>query len=105
MTTTVTPEIAEAIFEDDGELGHGFGYIGARRNQLTSTDPECPPQPTLVAEIDALLADYFVANGWTVDEVFDWADSKLGRWFGDVVFSGGAFDQAIGFNLLAKVDA
>jgi hypothetical protein len=57
----------------------GFGYLGER----TREDRE-----DLVAAADAqVLAD---ANemGLTAEQLFVWANSKAGRWFGDCVFGG-----------------
>lgn len=66
----------------------GFGYLGARCSALTSTDPDCPPVPDLVAEADAHLLAEANARGWTEADLFDWLDSKRGRWYGDVWFGG-----------------
>lgn len=64
----------------------GFGYLGERRNALSDSDPESPARPEFVAEVDARLLDFVRREGWTQRELFNWANSKYGRWFGDVVF-------------------
>jgi hypothetical protein len=64
----------------------GFGYLGARRNALQDGDHEAPPQPALVAAADAYLIRRANRLGWTAADLFRWANSKLGRWYGDVWF-------------------
>jgi len=51
----------------------GFGYIGERR-YLTAE------QRTTA---DAVVVAYAVEHGWNTPELFLWANSKLGRWFGE----------------------
>lgn len=67
----------------------GFGYLGERRNRLNSTDPEAPADPALVAEADAIALEDANNNSLTPDEFFAWANSRCGRYFGDVIFGGG----------------
>ena len=56
----------------------GFGYLGERRNQVA--------EGRSVEEADArVLADANV-HGLTAEELFTWANSKNGRWFGDCMF-------------------
>jgi hypothetical protein len=55
----------------------GFGYLGERQHAYDD------------AIVD--LADTFVYDvtaDWTDEELFAWANSKDGRWFGDVMFGG-----------------
>lgn len=70
---------------------HGFGYLGERRNALTSDDPEAPAQPERVAAVDARIIDLARSRGWGYDRLLAWANSKHGRRFGDVMFDGGAY--------------
>jgi hypothetical protein len=66
----------------------GFGYLGERRSALDSSDPESQ-RAHLVDETDDFVLDYANQLGWTADELFAWANSKNGRWLGDVAFGGG----------------
>jgi hypothetical protein len=66
----------------------GFGYLGERRNALESTDPEVPAPPELVQAADRLILDHAAASGWTDEQLFTWANSKNGRWYGDTMFGG-----------------
>lgn len=54
---------------DDDWLG--FGYLGERRSLDTATR----------VERDTAAAAAMV--GWTYGERFEWANSKLGRWYGE----------------------
>ena len=86
---TLTPDLFDTWQNDDRWLG--FGYIGARRNYLLGddTDPEIPtPDPQLVADADTAILARARELGWTADDLFEWANSKLGRWFGDYAFGG-----------------
>jgi hypothetical protein len=65
------------------EAWEGFGYLGGRNIALTSTDPEAPALPAVVAVVDDYLITETTVRGWTEQELFDWANSRLGRWFAD----------------------
>lgn len=91
-TNNLTTADLDRMANDDRWLG--FGYLGERRNLLTSTDPEAPANPTLVEATDQRVIDAANGWGWTYDELFAWANSKNGRWFADMIFgSTGRFDQ------------
>jgi hypothetical protein len=100
----------EAMYNNENWLG--FGYLGERRNLLTTDDSEAAPlreRQLLVEATDQRLLDHANDNGWTCDELFTWANSKLGRWFGDAMFGSTDridrnFDRAIRQGLLVKVD-
>lgn len=85
----------------------GFGYLGARRNALDTSDPEITPTtPAELAKVDAWLLR--VMHAWTADEIFAWANSKYGRWFGDEVFGSRKplqerLMRAVRHNLIVKV--
>lgn len=64
----------------------GFGYLGARRNTLTSNDPEAPADPALVAAADAKALAEANRLGLTHEQLFDWANSRVGRYYGDCMF-------------------
>lgn len=36
----------------------------------------------------ALVIQFANERGWTPEQLFTWADSKLGRWFGEAYFHG-----------------
>lgn len=55
----------------------GFGYLGER-------DRQGADRPERVAEADAFILAR--TADWTDEELFDWANSKLGRWVGDIFF-------------------
>lgn len=66
----------------------GFGYLGERSNHQGEVD--------LVAATDQRIVDIANERGWDYEALFDWANSKNGRHFGDVVFGGTArFDERI----------
>ena len=79
MNTDTSTRTFDQMSNDDAWLG--FGYLGERSHQ------------------DAALRDfadtfvYDVTADWTDAELFAWANSKDGRWFGDCVF-GGNLDAA-----------
>lgn len=68
----------------------GFGYIGARQNMLEAgTDPEGPTKEAaaeLVAKADAQALAQANRYGLNAEQLFSWANSKAGRWFGDCWF-------------------
>lgn len=83
----------------------GFGYLGSRQNALTSTDPEVPAQPLLVAAVDQRVIDHGNVEGWDYEDLFVWANSRNGRYFADVMFGSHTrvdrdFDKALGWSLL-----
>lgn len=73
-----------ALYDDPG--WRGFGYLGERQIALSSGDEDIPPKPELVAEADAWIVDQANARGWSREDLFAWANSKLGRWCGDEWF-------------------
>lgn len=56
----------------------GFGYLGERRNALESGRDTTAADESAIAEANRL--------GLTVEELFEWANSKNGRWYGDCWF-------------------
>lgn len=92
------PDVFDTM-RDDRRWG-GFGYLGMRRSRLESTDPEAPPEPERVAETDAAILNLATERGWDYERLFEWADSKNGRWFADAMFGTDeavpeAFDRAV----------
>lgn len=76
-TQTHTTDTLDAMANDDRWLG--FGYLGERRNAAEET-------PETVALVDAHVLEVANAAGLTYEELFTWANSKDGRWFGDMTF-------------------
>ena len=112
MKALTTKDI-EAGYENAEWLG--FGYLGERRNRLTTTDPEMGTKATRVAMVkaaDRALLKIVNEKGWTADELFAWLNSKNGRWYGDAFFGCGnsadltnAIEQVSKWNLVVKVGA
>lgn len=88
-----------AMTERDEWLG--FGYLGERRNKLIYY----PADPALVAEADMKAVDDANQHGLTIDQLFDWANSKYGRWYGDCMFgnSGRHADKYTPSRFIAEV--
>lgn len=57
----------------------GFGYIGERRH-FTQWEGQA------VREADAAILEAAAELGWDEDRLFQWANSKDGRWFADEAF-------------------
>lgn len=91
--TTTTANTFDRMTRDDRWLG--FGYLGGRQSALWSDDPGAPAQPHRVAGVDAWL----LGLGLGDEALFEWANSKKGRHFADVVFGGGTIGEAIRFRL------
>jgi hypothetical protein len=74
----------DAMHEHEDWAGHGYLF------ERTYHDPE------EVAAADYMILTFANEIGMTDHELFEWANSKAGRWFGDVVFSGGnKYDAAM----------
>jgi hypothetical protein len=91
-TQTLRPTDLDRMASDDRWLG--FGYIGGRRNELESTDPEAPARPEAVIAADALVIEMANAAGLDYDGLFAWANSKDGRWFADCALGCDDLDMA-----------
>lgn len=91
--TTASVSTFDRMSADDRWLG--FGYLGGRRTALDASDPGAPAQPERVAEVDAWL----LGLGLEDDALFEWANSKNGRHFADVVFGGDSIEQAVRWGL------
>jgi hypothetical protein len=90
----------------------GFGYLGTRAIALSDSDPEVPAQPVLVEAADQRVIDLANERGWDYEDLFNWCNSKLGRWFGDAIFGARTstrfdqrIDRAVRENLFVKVEA
>lgn len=56
----------------------GFGYLGERRREANS--------PEEIAEADQRAIAVAESLGMTEAQLFAWANSKIGRWYGDAMF-------------------
>jgi len=74
----------------DNEDWCGYGYLARRSQALNSTDPEIPSQPDRVTEADTWLLAEVNRQGWTAEELFNWLNSRTGRFYGDLWFGGTA---------------
>lgn len=86
-----TPDVFEQMSRDDRWLG--YGYLGARRTALDTSDPQATAGPALVARADQMAVDAANAERMDYERFFRWANNKTGRWFGDCAF-GGTIEQA-----------
>jgi hypothetical protein len=80
-----TADLNRMTGEDDWA---GFGYLGDRKRALDNSDPQAPAQPEKVAEMDRQVLAEANRKGMTYAELFAWANSKTGRWFGECFLSG-----------------
>ena len=71
--------------QDDRYLG--FGYLGERRTFFGNYGMSVAPQ---IEAADAFILECANREGWTVDDLFAWANSKDGRWAGEILLSGNA---------------
>lgn len=76
MSEAFTPAVFDQFENRDEYLG--FGYLGARRMTEPGTEE--------LATVDAAVLDRAADLGLTEDQLFDWANSRMGRWFGDIAF-------------------
>lgn len=61
----------------------GWGYLGERERSKQNAE--------MVNRADTMLLNHAVMRGLTEEELFQWANSKDGRWYGDCWF--GAWGQ------------
>lgn len=81
----LTTELFNQMAEDDRWLG--FGYLGERANFLEGNgDVE------VVTDADEKAIAEANVMGLDEDELFEWANSKNGRWYGDCMFGGNGRD-------------
>lgn len=83
MTTaaaTLTATDLEAGYHDERWLG--WGYLGERSRALDAG------QHTQVVAADGALLTAATERGWDYEALFAFANSRPGRWFGDVAFGG-----------------
>lgn len=73
----------------------GWGYIGERRAALEMIESRelAGLYRDRVIRADRMALQYAADAGWTDADLFEWANSKAGRWFAELAFAG-AFDSA-----------
>lgn len=75
----------ERMMRDDRWLG--FGYLGERRNFIAGlTESGVPANVAADAlhDVDELVHSEAAAKLLTYDQLFAWANAKVGRWFADL---------------------
>lgn len=102
MTKLTVQDLADMVNDDEWL---GWGYLGERNSMINGN----VTQRKLAERTDRAVVQFANVHGWTRDELFTWANSKPGRWLGDVVFGGhGSFTsrwaEALRSNLLQKVE-
>ena len=108
MPRTPAHTIADLNAMENNPEWLGFGYLGTRRDAADNTDPEVPAtDPIVIAEADMKALDDANAHGLTADQLFDWANSKYGRWYGDCMFhnDGRHAEQYLPSRFIAEVPA
>lgn len=73
---TLTPADFDKMTTNEAWLG--FGYLGERRNAREAGRDTTTADESAIAEANRL--------GLTAEELFEWANSKIGRWYGDCWF-------------------
>ena len=99
-TQQAAAEKIQALASRDDYLG--YGYPAEREVFLSEDDPECllevseADRRKMVAAADARIVAEAAAASWTDQQLFEWLNSKLGRWFADIAFhSGGSAADAL----------
>lgn len=83
-TTALTRKDIDIMTQDERWLG--YGYLQGREIMLTSTDSEAPADPQRVANVERQILAVVNKRGWDYEQMFEWANSKNGRWFADSVY-------------------
>lgn len=76
-TTTLTAQDIEAGYDDARWCG--WGYLQGRHYEDAAE----------VAKADQYVLGMAARQGWDAEDLFHWANSKDGRWFGDWFFGSG----------------
>jgi hypothetical protein len=96
MTNTQTNlTLAEIDRGYDNPEWLGFGYLGERRHAAASI--------RTVSTADKAVIRFANEEGWDEDQLFEWLNSKPGRWFGDLAF--GNYPECGGRWTIAKLVA
>lgn len=89
---TLTDLIAGYNHEDFG----GHGYLGGRQNALSNLAYKVDMAAGLaeLAAADQFVLDTANGRGWDAERLFQWANSRDGRYFADTVFGGFGLERA-----------
>lgn len=83
----LTAQDIEAGYHNDAWLG--FGYLGVRKHYLADGEAGgWPDTARTVAETDQAILAIANEKRWTPEQLFDWCNSKLGRWYADETLGG-----------------
>lgn len=80
-TAPLTVADIEAGYTNDAWLG--FGYLGGRRNAIDAVRSG-EWESARVTEADTMVLSVANAKGWDRARLFDWLNSKDGRWYADM---------------------
>jgi len=83
VNATATRKFDAMMSHDDWQ---GYGYLGERDNAKTDTDPGSRIPAERIDNTDRKLVEYAAIHGVSDDTLFEWANSKSGRWFADMSF-------------------
>lgn len=73
-TTRLTVADIEAGYDNDG--WEGYGYLGERERAYRAAKTRGAADMA-----DAAVLLHANANGWSAERLFEWLNSKAGRWF------------------------
>jgi hypothetical protein len=90
-TQTFAPDTFDRMTEDEGWLG--WGYLGERARHEDAA---------YVQELDAQILRWVETLGWSLEDLFMWANSKDGRWFADLTFGGSRSDRDRAFDYVRR---
>jgi len=85
MNHMLTVADLDAGLQRDDYLG--FGYLGERRNFFSTYGMSVVPQ---IEAADTLVLFLANAHGYDAERLFEWANSKSGRWAGEILMTGQA---------------
>ena len=77
----------QLVTDDERWPWLGFGYLGERANWADRDRDR-------VLYVDEAILDRADEYGWTMDDLFEWANSKQGRHFADTAFGMSDLDRA-----------
>jgi hypothetical protein len=72
----------------DNENWAGFGYLGARRDGMAKASGRA-----IMADLDARVIAFANAEGWSLTDLFDFTDSKNGRWLAESFLYNGTTNE------------
>jgi hypothetical protein len=96
--STLTRDELEAGYDNPDWLGHGYLHVRAENMAKAAGR-------AIADEADGMILDYANAQGWSKKDLFNWANSKTVRWFGETWWHGsGKADRHLA-SLMVKVAA